>query len=209
MTLLKEAPVETTERRHNTIDNIFLVKQVLVKSVVLIFCIFGLPTVLAGTWEVYRQGRPEVSIVYIGVYLSLLSCLIFRKKLSYLRQTAIVLLTLYVLALVTLARVGLSGAGLNLLITFIVLSTTFSGIKGSLRSVAANIATIFAVGKGLSYGWLPLDYMAMANNTIFFPGLNALHHDLQRPAQYPGIDPFHPGTPQQPGGQTGSPRPDE
>lgn len=118
-----------------------------------------------GIWEIYLQGKPEISLIYIAVYLCPLSCLIFQKKLSYQWKTRIVLMTLYVLAVITLGRVGLSGAGLNLLITFIVLTTTFLDMKDGLWSVFFSIATIVTVGTGMSYGWLPVDYMAMTNST--------------------------------------------
>ncbi len=146
-------------------NSIFSIKQLLLKSVVLIFCIFGFPSVLVSAWEVFLQGKPEISLIYIGIYLPFICCLVFQKRLSYQWQTGIVLLALYVLAVVTLGRAGLSGAGLNLLITFIVLTTTFSGMKGGLLSVFASIATILTVGAGMSYGWLPVDYVAMTNST--------------------------------------------
>ena len=75
-------------------SSVFSVKQLLLKSVVLIFCIFGFPCVLVSSWEVWRQGKPQIALIYIAVYLLLFSGYLFEKRLSYQWRTGMVLFPL-------------------------------------------------------------------------------------------------------------------
>ncbi len=146
-------------------EDLISIRKILFESVVAISCLLGLPAVVIGGLEVYLQGKWEVVFVYISAYIPVLLCFLFRKKISYRYRVWVVLVDLYILSILILAGVGLSGAGISLLITFCVLATTFLGIKMGLVSVLMSFFGILSIGSGMSMGVLPIDIVAMTNST--------------------------------------------
>lgn len=156
--------LKTIENRF-TGDSIISIREHLLENVITLFCVFGFLAVIMGGWEVYLQGRPEIVVVYVLAYLPVLASFIFKRHLSYNQRTRMLLFPLYVLAVLILGGVGLSGAGIHLLITFIVLSTTFLGIRTGLISVFISIVAILIIGFGMSLEIIPIDIVAMTNST--------------------------------------------
>ncbi|MFO7750694.1 MAG: ATP-binding protein [Desulfobacteraceae bacterium] len=146
-------------------NDIASIRIFLLDSVVGVFSIFGALAVVMGGVEVYLQEKPEVMLVYIAVYLPFLCCWVFRKKISFSWRAGVILLDLYVFSLLVLAGVGLSGAGIHLLMLFTVLTTTFVGIKGGLVSVGMSVAAILATGTCMVTGVLSIDMVAMTSST--------------------------------------------
>ncbi|MCP4718022.1 MAG: response regulator [Desulfobacteraceae bacterium] len=146
-------------------EGIISVRKILFESILAIFGILGLLAVIMGGVEVYLQGKWQLGFVYICAYLPVLACLLFRKKISYLYRVGIVLLDFYILSVLILAGVGLSGAGISLLITFSVLATTFLGIKMGLISVLMSFIGILLIGLAMSTGMIPIDITTMTNST--------------------------------------------
>jgi len=137
----------------------------LLDSVVGVFSILGALAVVMGGVEVYLQGKPEVVLIYIAVYLPFLGCWFFRQKIPFSWRAGIILLDLYVFSLLVLVGVGLSGAGIHLLMLFTVLATTFVGIRGGLVSVGMSVAAILATGICVVTGVLSIDMVAMTSST--------------------------------------------
>jgi PAS domain S-box-containing protein len=141
------------------------IRKVLFETVLAVFCVLGFIAVIMGGVEVYLQGRWEIVFFYIGAYLPAPICLFLREKIPYKYLTNIVLLDIYILSVLILGGVGLSGAGILLLITFCVLTTTFQGIARGLASILMSVVAILLVGTAMNIGLIPIDIVAMTNST--------------------------------------------
>jgi hypothetical protein len=121
--------------------------------------------VIMGGFEVYLQGKPTLIFLYIASYLPVPICFFLGKKISYNSLTNIVLLDIYILSILVLGGVGLSGAGIPLLITFCVLTTTFRGIERGLYAILLSVVAIILMGLSMNLGLVPIDIVAMTNST--------------------------------------------
>jgi PAS domain S-box-containing protein len=146
-------------------NRIAAIRKILFETVLFFLCGLGFIAVLMGGVEVYLQGRWEIVFFYIGAYLPALICFFLRNKISYNTLTNIVLLDLYILSVLILGGVGLSGGGIPLLITFCILTTTFQGIGRGLISILMSVGAILSVGLAMSTGLIPIDLTAMTNST--------------------------------------------
>ncbi len=142
-----------------------LIKELLFESAIIIFCILGFLAVIIGGWEVLLRGKAEIALLYTCLYLPLCICYFLKNKISYQYRAIILLLDLFILSVILLVGVGLSGAGISLLITFSVLSTTFLGIRMGIISVLLGVLAIFLVGMGMTEGIIPVNYAAITNST--------------------------------------------
>ena len=127
----------------------------------------GIFAVIAGGVELYYQDALEVVIVYLASYVSVVCCLVFKKFLSYRVRAISFLTSLYLLAFFVLARVGLGGTGVHILITFSLLSTLFLGVRTGLKAVALGFFSIVSIGICMSLNLIPVDIATMPNSTQF------------------------------------------
>lgn len=146
-------------------NDIGSIREFLLEKVIAIFFYLGIPAVIMGGWEVYKQDKLEVVIVYVLAYLPVAFCHVRSKAISYKKQAYILLIDLYILSVLVLAGVGLSGAGLHLLFTFCILTATFIGIRGGFMAVLLSCGSILSVGYGMYSGRIPIDIVAMTNST--------------------------------------------
>lgn len=146
-------------------DSILSIREILFEYVLTILIVFGLLCVIVGGLEVYLQGKWKILFVYLCAYLPVLICFLFRREIQYRYRVIIVLFDFYLLSILILIGVGLSGAGIPLLITFSVLATTFLGIRMGLISILMSLIGILLIGLGMSSGALSIDVIAMTNST--------------------------------------------
>jgi len=146
-------------------NRIAAIRKILFETVLAVFCVLGFIAVLMGGVEVYLQGRWEIVFFYIGAYLPAPICFFLREKIPYNYLTNIVFLDIYILSVLILGGVGLSGAGIPLLITFCVLTTTFQGIARGLASILMSVVAILVIGTAMNTGLIPIDIVAMTNST--------------------------------------------
>ena len=142
-----------------------LIRNKLLSGILYTLSILGLPAIVAGGIETFSQGRLHILLIYVVVYLLVLICTLFSKKLSFQLRTTATLGAIYILGNVTLFKVGLSGAGIHLLITFCVLTTVLLGIRLGLTAVIVSIVSIAFVGTGMSTGLIPISPIIMMNST--------------------------------------------
>ncbi len=140
------------------------IREYLLDGVIGIFLVLGFFAVLMGGYEVWAQGRWHIGFVYLAAYMPVSFCFFLRNRITYAKKVWIILMALFGLSVWILSDIGLSGAGLHLLITFIVLTTTFMGIRPGLVSLFLSITAILAVGFGMSRGWIAIDMAVMANS---------------------------------------------
>ncbi len=146
-------------------NRIASIRKILFESVLSVFCVLGFIAVIMGGVEVYLQGRWEIVFLYIGAYLPALICFLLREKIPYNYLTLIVLLDIYILSVVILGGVGLSGGGIPLLIIFCVLTTIFQGIGRGLISILMSVVAILLIGLAMNTGLIPIDIVTMTNST--------------------------------------------
>lgn len=146
-------------------NKIAAIRKILFETVLTVFCVLGFIAVIMGGVEVYLQGRWEIVFFYIGAYLPAPICFLLREKIPYKYLTNIVLLDIYILSVLILGGVGLSGAGIPLLITFCVLTTTFQGITRGLAAILMSVVAILLIGTAMNTGLIPIDIVAMTNST--------------------------------------------
>ncbi len=146
-------------------NRIDAIRKILFETVLAVLCVLGFMAVIMGGVEVYLQGRWEIVFFYIGAYLPALICFFLREKIPYNTLTNIVLLDIYILSVLILGGVGLSGAGIPLLIAFCVLTTTFQGIGRGLISILMSVVAIVLIGSAMNTGLIPIDIVSMTNST--------------------------------------------
>ncbi|MCK5348580.1 MAG: hypothetical protein KAJ25_04285, partial [Desulfobacula sp.] len=120
-------------------SDIIHVREQLLNGIVYLFSMLGIFAVIAGGMELYYQGSRDLVYVYLAAYLPVVCCLVLKKFLSYRVRAILLLLSLYFLAFFILARIGLSGAGIHLLITLSLLATVFLGIRAGLAAVILGL----------------------------------------------------------------------
>ena len=140
------------------------IRAVLLGGVIRILFVLGGVAVLAGGYEMWVQGRWQSGLVYLAAYSPVLGCFFWGDRLGYSPKAWIILMSLFGLAVFVLADVGLSGAGIHLLITFIVLATTLTGIRAGLGALGLGLGAILVVGTGMARGWIPIESTVMANS---------------------------------------------
>ncbi len=141
------------------------IREFLSEIVAAVFCIIGLAAVILGGVEVHLQDKSEITFVYLAAYIPVLVCFFFREKIPYSYRITILLLALYSLAILVLAGVGLSGAGIVLLITFCVLAASFLGGPKGFIAIFMSLAAIVCTGWSMSSGTLSIEVNTMTNST--------------------------------------------
>jgi len=140
-------------------------RERLFDKAIALFSLIGLPAVAMGGIEVYLQGKWYVMLAYFIAYLPFPVCLLLKKHLSYTVRTCIVLTDIYVLAVLILGGVGLSGAGIVLMMTLCVLATSFQGTFAGLFAMGMSVTAILATGVSMSLKLIPVDMVAISNST--------------------------------------------
>ena len=146
-------------------SDIVHVRGQLLNGIAYLFSVLGLFAVIAGGMELYYQGSRELVCVYLVAYLPVACCLVFKKFLSYRVRAILLLISLYFLAFFILARIGLSGAGIPLLITLSLLATVFLGVRAGLAAVLLGLLSIILIGAGMSSNLISTDMANMPNST--------------------------------------------
>jgi PAS domain S-box-containing protein len=141
------------------------VREKLLNGMIFFFSILGFLAVIAGGMELYYQGSRELVYVYLAGYCPVVCCLVFKRYLSYRVRSILLLISLYFLAFFILARLGLSGAGIPLLITLALVATVFLGIKAGFAAVVLGLFSIILIGTLMSSNLISTDMANMPNST--------------------------------------------
>ena len=146
-------------------NDIVNVREQIIAGILYLFLVLGLFAVAAAGIELYYQGNWELVYVYLAAYLPVVCCLALKRFLSYRIRVMLILLSLYFLSLFILGRVGLSGAGIPLLITLTLLATVLLGIRAGLVAMVLGLFSIILIGLCMSFGIILIDIPTMANST--------------------------------------------
>ena len=122
-----------------------LLRQVL-KWILTVLLIVGLPTVAIGVTEAIKLGQTVAAVIYVLLYSGLFLVSIFQRSLTFRLSTAVVLLCIYLFAVHNLMIFGFSGAAIPIFLVFFLLMTVFFGLKAGLWSLFAAMIPMTIVG---------------------------------------------------------------
>ncbi len=140
----RERP-EIAEVRRNILDKLLVV-----------FSLVGLPAILLGAIRSYTQGRWRSSIIYIALYLLfVLATLLSRKSLFGIRAL-ILISSLFLVALTSLAMVGIGGSGVQLMLGVCFLTALLFGLRGGMLALLISLVSIGVVAIGMTMGFIDI-----------------------------------------------------
>ena len=134
--------------------------------VLLVLIIIGVPTVTIGVIEAIELGQFDTALVYIALFSPFLIVAIFQRRIGYRWGSAIILGCLFIFGIHNLLVYGFSGAGIPILLTFIILMTVFFGLKAGLSSVGLGILSMAVIGYMMVKGIESVDFDLMHITTL-------------------------------------------
>ena len=120
------------------------------------FLIFGLFAVVLGCLNALKDGQWGYVILYGGSYFVFLLTAHPRAGYSLAIRSAGLIFALFVIAVLALIRIGLSGVGLELIIMACALSAAILGKRVGFLLVAAGVLAATIVGVGMVSGFIPV-----------------------------------------------------
>ncbi len=136
------------------------------KWVLLVLIIIGVPTVTIGVIEAIEFDKIDTALVYIALFSPLLFVAVFQSLIGYRLGSAIILGCLYLFGVHNMLIYGFSGAGIPILLTFIILMTVFFGMKAGLSSVGLGILSMAVIGYMMVEGIESVDIDLMNITTL-------------------------------------------
>ena len=133
------------------------VRRQLLQTILVLFVTFGLPAAAIGSLDAIRQGRWWFAAVYASAYLVGGVLLLTLRRLPYRLAAAFLVATLYALSISVLLRLGLTGAGIPLLIACSVLSSLFFDLTAGVTAILLGALAIAVVAAGMVLGFIPAD----------------------------------------------------
>lgn len=130
-------------------------REKILQTILIIFCLLGLPSVLLGTIGTIQDKKALLSILYLSIY-ALFLVLTAERRLPYSLRASIVTGSAYLLALSELAESGQLGDVRMFLISFAALTAVFFHYRVVIASVALGLLTIVGVGLASSLSSSPL-----------------------------------------------------
>ena len=107
---------------------------------------FGFPALVFGLIEAFQLKEFTILIHYAVFFLPMVVALLFRNKLSYNLKGALLLSSIYALALSNVIVYGFSGASIELFFFLFAMSAILYGGRISLLSMVASLIPLVLVG---------------------------------------------------------------
>ncbi|MFW5944255.1 MAG: ATP-binding protein [Bacteroidota bacterium] len=136
------------------------------KWVILVLIIIGLPSVTTGIIEAIRLEQVHTAILYAIFFSPLVIVAVLQDRLHHKWGAAIVLSCLFIFAVHNITVFGFSGAGIPIFLTFFILMTVFYGRKAGLLSIVASIIPMAVIGYLMVQGIMSLDVNLMHISTL-------------------------------------------
>ncbi|MGA2975648.1 MAG: PAS domain S-box protein [Spirochaetia bacterium] len=132
------------------------VQRSLFRWLLSLFLLFGLPAVIFGILQSVQQDRWPFAVVYAFLYLLALLILLLAKRLRFGLAAGVFIVGMFALSVAVLVRLGLSGAGVPLLIGCCMLSMAFFDLRGAIGAIGACLVAFAIVGTGMVLGFVPV-----------------------------------------------------
>lgn len=121
-------------------------KKHLVSLLLVIINFFAIPVVIIGIIEAIILKQQNVAISHFVLFSPILIITLLRNKVSYRTTSVIVIFFIYFIGLYNLVIYGFSGGGIPILLTMMVLTVLFRGIKPGLIAVIICLLSIIIIG---------------------------------------------------------------
>ncbi len=140
------------------------VRDRVLKGMIYIFVLMGLPAVVLGAINAYDQGYYLFAWAYIIIYLVVPLSLLLSRYFSFKIRAVIPLALIFLFAVFVLRRIGLSGEGFELLFVFCIITAILYGIKAGLFAFALSLLVIIFFGAAFITGYFKIDPEIMLNS---------------------------------------------
>lgn len=140
-----------------SIDSLQEVRDTLLNGMMIVISAAAFPALVIGSLEAFKQGHSRSSLIYLGLYLPVLAATLFQKKISFQWRSLVLLGGLYLLAAQNLFMYGISGAGIDILLTVCVLATMLLGWRSGVFSIGFSILALLTAGLSLNTGLVSFD----------------------------------------------------
>jgi len=131
---------------------ILAVRRAILDKLLHVFSLMGLLAVVIGAVQTFLQGRWIFSALYVAIYLLFLAATFGSRRIPYRARGMVLLLSLFLISLVALFRIGMSGVGPLLLVGVCFMATVFFGLRGGILAIFFSLASIVTVGMGMTTG---------------------------------------------------------
>ena len=148
--------LQSISTRENERMEVIEVRVHLLERILIPVLAFGLVAAVLGAVQTYRQGRWLFSIVYIVLYLTILLTTCFKRRFSFSFRALILLVNLFLISVAILARIGMSGIGMQIMIAVCVLAGTMLGIRAGLLTIGLTLFTIGGIATGMVLGYIKI-----------------------------------------------------
>ena len=126
------------------------------KQILYPFLIFGLFSTIMGSLQAYQQGQWVFAVLYTGSYLIFVAAALPFLRIPLIYRSMALTLALLVVSVSILARIGLSGIGLELLLLACAIASALLGRKAGFVLVGSGVFAMSIIGGGMVSGILPI-----------------------------------------------------
>ncbi|MFP4036915.1 MAG: sensor histidine kinase, partial [Desulfobacteraceae bacterium] len=145
-------------------DTVSGVRSQILNRVLAIFSIIALPAILAGGLQARNRGWEWLPFLYALGYIPVPVCYLFRNKLNIYIRVLGILFPMYAVGVAVLMKLGLSGAGIPILLTLSVLATVILGLNSGIIVLCISLVTVALVGLAINMGWIKFDIEIVFNS---------------------------------------------
>ncbi|MDF1561579.1 MAG: PAS domain S-box protein [Deltaproteobacteria bacterium] len=149
------------------------VRERLLHGLLLLFTVLGSAPFLVGVHMTLRAGELLFTLLYAGLFLSILACTLLRRHIPYTPRGVVVLIAGMGIGAVTLFQMGLAGIGIELVTVFSVFAAILFGLRGGLALVVLSVLAISAAGFAHVSGLVTPPPSALASSLDGLAWLNA------------------------------------
>ncbi len=138
-------------------DNLFLIRSRLLKGMLIVLVVLGLPTVGISCIEAIKFGQLGGVMLYVGIYLLVSSTTFYFHRLPFVFCAWVMLASLYVIAVFNFYHFSFAGAGIEISITISVLATVLLGMRNGLIIAITCLFTLITIGICFVFGVLDVN----------------------------------------------------
>ena len=132
------------------------VRRTILDKLLYVFSLVGLPAVLLGVIRSYTQGRWGTSIIYIVLYLLFVLTTRPSLKFSFRIKALILISSLFLVALTSMAMVGMSGSGIQLMLGVCFLAALLFGLRGVMLALLVTLVCLGFLAIGMTTGFIDI-----------------------------------------------------
>ena len=130
------------------------IRRRLVDDMHKIIIVLAIPALTASLYRIQDTGWTTSMLVHIAAAILVWCLFLFRNRVRFWIRSSVLLSLFFILGINGFLNYGLSGAGPQYIIVFVVLATLFSGLRGGLAALAAAVALIIGLSVAVIQHWV-------------------------------------------------------